>query len=280
MLVFTKLHSGIKHEGLCKKDDNDHKKARVAVYHGKEKEKLQLCEENVRLANEVATKKQKIAQLQNISKDLFEKAARLESEMEKLGIAKKEKCEMTEIEIRQYHDGVRSNFDMLRYIVEQGDTYQPIVDRMKICVLPDASRKASFCLQTFLDNISSENYKASAFSRKTDFDKCREVLFGDILTLSEVEAAKAKRTKPKNIITTALISEWNVVFGKNEIQAKGVSLLWGPSFTFLNVLIYLFGITAQKDSDTAIDLGGPLRQFLSDAMLQMRALSVPVEVLQ
>jgi hypothetical protein len=169
---------------------------------------------------------------------------------------------------------------MLRYIVEQGDTYQPIVDRMKICVLPDTSRKASFCLQTFLDNISSENYKASAFSRKTDFDKCWEVLFGDILTLSEVEAAKAKRKKPKNIITTALISEWNVVFGKNEIQAKGVSLLWGPSFTFLNVLIYLFGITAQKDSDTAIDLGGPLRQFLSDAMLQMRALSVPVEVLQ
>jgi hypothetical protein len=100
ILVFTKLHSGIKHEGLCKKDDNYHKKARVVIDRGKEKEKLQLCEENVRLANEVAMERQKIAQLQNISKDLFEKAARLESEMEKLGIAKKEKRELTEIEMR------------------------------------------------------------------------------------------------------------------------------------------------------------------------------------
>ena len=34
--------------------------------------------------------------------------------------------------------------------------------------------------------------------------------------------------------------------------------------------------TAQKENDTGVDEGGPSRQFLSDAFLQMQTLSVPV----
>ena len=176
-----------------------------------------LKEEKQELEKEVAVSKEKIAQLKDISKDLFDKNKRLESEMKKLGVVEKKRKELTDAELLEYSRDIR---EKLRYIVGQGTTFEPILERMKICVKSDPNKQCSFSLQWFLDYLYDKKDRSSVEKDEvfkiTELRTCREVMFGNILTPNEVEAAKKDKKKPKNIITAALISEWNVVLTKNE----------------------------------------------------------------
>jgi len=220
--------------------------AQSAATRKDQREKQSLETKNTQLENQVGHLELKVFDLEKISKDLFDKCERLKSESRKLGVVEKERKELSQRELEGYQKIIRGHFDLLRYLVEKGNA-----DQIKICVEPDPTGKSSFLLQPFLDNLWDSNIDSSAFSTKAEFEKCREVMFGDIM--SEREAKKDKKKQSKLVIAHALTIEWNVIYSKNEQLSRG-----------------------QMKLDTAVDEGGPSRQFHSDVFLQMQTLAVPV----
>lgn len=154
---------------------------------------------------------------------MSDKFERLKNEKERLGIVKKVKNEITDVEIERWQKGIREQFAALRYEVDFGKKYEP-VEPLNVYVKPDPNNKCSFLLQPFLDSLFDKDIEASAFDKKKkkDFNSCREVLFGDILSIVDAKEHKEDTSKPNpsNLISSALKSKWNVVFTKSESYGR------------------------------------------------------------
>ena len=210
--------SEIDHEALHPPGCEEWRLARSAADRKKEREKQVVVKENQRLKSRVDKVEKKLLDLSKINQVLYDKMKRVESEMQKLGVVKKDKHQLTDSEIQEYRDDLRGQFDLLRYLVCQGNKFETLIEPVKIYVKPDNRANSSFNLQELLDCVYDGKYEDSAFSNKTGFDKCRELFFGDVLTISEAADLKEdrKKKKPTNNITMGLISDFNVIYTKNE----------------------------------------------------------------
>lgn len=189
------------------------------------REKQQMLQENHKLKSRVEDAEKKVIDLSKINKVLYDRIERFRSEKAKLGIIEEDEPELTNEEITEYYEDIKCQFDCIRYIVSQGNKFEPLVQPLKICV-KSSGGKGSFDLQEFLDYLYDCNLERSAFGTKTDLMRCREVFFGDILCINEAEAAKKDKKRPTNNITMALVSEFNVIYSKSELygtskKAKG-----------------------------------------------------------
>jgi hypothetical protein len=226
--IYTKFHSAIGHEAIYFMGDEKYKKARSAADHWKEREKQYLQSENDRLAEKVSAEEQKVADLQKINKSLYDKSERLRSEMEKLGIVKEEKREVTETELEEWCALLIQGWrDDLKHLVTNG--------RLMYMLTPHASQTSKknliltrnilipstvFSLQVFLDSIYNKDesivkknktaYSDEAVFSAQELKVCREVLFGDIVALDELNGKK-----PMNI-SNYLVSKWKITYKKLE----------------------------------------------------------------
>ena len=148
---------------------------------------------------------------------MSEKFQRLKNERDKLGIVTKAKDDITQVEVERWQKCIHQQFASLRYDVDFGHKYES-VKPLNIYVEPDPSRKCSFLLQPFLDSVFNKTLNESAFTTKKDLEKCWDVLFGDILGISEAEKQKedSSMPNPTNYISSALKAKWNVTFTKTE----------------------------------------------------------------
>lgn len=195
-----------------------------AIRSSNKREKRTLETKNIELKKEVAATKEKMAELKEISSDLFDKCQRLESEMKKLGVVEKKKIKITDQDLVEYNRRIRGQFDLLRSIVQKVETFKHggKFERLKICLKPrdlkrNPKEQCSFSLQWFLDYLYDKKDKSRLAQEGvfniTDFRKCREVIFVDIMTQDDIKKANKK---PATMITESLIAEWNVIFTKNE----------------------------------------------------------------
>jgi hypothetical protein len=160
--------------------------------------------------------------LEKINSALYNKNKRLESEMEKLGIEKKETPELTAKEMKEWNDSINCYFSSLRNIVNNGTKFEPIMKPIVISVERDKTGRNGFLLQPFLNDLYDEKRKPSIF-KADDFEICRKVLFDDSPTPDEIEQLKKRKPvgKMKRFnISIALISKWNIIFNKTESYGK------------------------------------------------------------
>ena len=95
-----------------------------AIRSSNKREKRTLETKNIELKKEVAATKEKMAELKEISSDLFDKCQRLESEMKKLGVVEKKKIKITDQDLVEYNRRIRGQFDLLRSIVQKVETFK------------------------------------------------------------------------------------------------------------------------------------------------------------
>eukprot|EP00804_Cyclotella_cryptica_P010431 CCRYP_020963-RC/>CCRYP_020963-RC protein AED:0.20 eAED:0.20 QI:1138/1/1/1/0.5/0.33/9/82/570 len=210
-----------------------------------------------------ATKEQMLT-LKKINSILYNKNKRLESEMKKLGIEKKERPNLSANEMKEWNDSINCYFSSLRNIVNNGTALEPIMRPIVISVKRDPTGRNGFLLQPFLNALYDNKRKESMFTAQ-DFEICHKVLFGDIPTPDEIEELKENKRdgkKPSKMemfnISIAVISKWNVIFNKTESYGTSKAA------------------KQQKEWDTAVDEGGPSRQFFSDVWKQLHTLTVPL----
>eukprot|EP00956_Cyclotella_meneghiniana_P004100 scaffold4989_cov64-Cyclotella_meneghiniana.AAC.1 len=237
--VYADYHGDVGHEALYDAGTEMYLKAIAASNRESEKEKQAVVRENKELKSKVEASHKKVMDLEKVNEMLFNKQKRLEDEMAKLGVVKKEKHAITNDELQQYRDNIKLQCEQMQFLVGPPDQG---FEKVKVCVKPDQDGRASFSLQSFLDSLYDGNMAASAFTTKKDFNRCYEVFFGDIDSVSKAKAVK---------IAKGLIYDFNVEYSNNEVY---------------------------KITKKANDAGGPSRQFINDAFLQMKTLSIPVKV--
>eukprot|EP01082_Thalassiosira_pseudonana_P014115 g11742.t1.2.5e17418b g11742 g11742.t1 contig6:504033-506335(-) len=238
MSLYENYHEGIGHKALFKLNDCNWKKADVAEnkrYIKALRLELRKQEEKIKnLETELKRVEKAKVEFKAISDDRYEQIERLKSELLKLNIPEKSNdTALTEREIARYKHMISHYFMSYRKRISLGLSDDDVKKNMPLIKLQaDQSKKCSFSLQHFFDDM---------YEKKGT--RTHKLLFGDMNTT----------------VTKGLLSEWNVVYQKEEVYEKGKS---GGE---------------QKKPGTAIDEGGPSRQFKADVWKQLSALSIPVK---
>ncbi|KAL7544849.1 hypothetical protein ACHAWF_008211, partial [Thalassiosira exigua] len=184
-------------------------------------------EENAKLQAELETKKKETRLFQKLARDHEKKVKELELMKDKLNVVKKDKEELSDVQVANYKQMIAGNFEMMRQL--SGN-----LKDIKITVVGTGS---GFSLQHFFDDLY-EQKKGPAWT----------VLFGD--------------DHDANKIGKLILSEWKIIYGKHE------------GYDFKRKA----DAKAQKDQDTAVDEGGPSRQFLTDVFKQLNSLRILPEL--
>eukprot|EP01082_Thalassiosira_pseudonana_P010555 g9307.t1 g9307 contig36:306427-308909(+) len=238
---------GIGHKALFKLNDDNWKKADVAENKRYIKalrlgfvELRKQEEKNKQLEAELKRAEKAKIEFKAISDDRYEQIERLKSERLKFNIPEESSdTALNERDVARYKQMISHYFMSNRKRISLGLSDDDVKkNRPNIKLQADRSKKCSFSLQHFFDDL----YKKRN-TKTTQTAQTHKLLFGDM----------------NATLTKWLLSEWNVEYDKKEVYAKGK------------------GGREQKKSDTAIDEGGPSRQFKSDVWKQLSALSIPVK---
>mmetsp|Transcript_18710 Transcript_18710/g.33949 ORF Transcript_18710/g.33949 Transcript_18710/m.33949 type:complete len:932 (-) Transcript_18710:1162-3957(-) len=235
---------GVGHKALYEMNDANYKIAVAAekreLHHEILVGRQKLEEEKARrmqLEHRQIQQTEQLEFLQKTNKDAFQKIKQLEEDKKALHIEEKGK---TPVLSKFELDCYRKSMDAYFGLAKAVASSKLETEEGPLCV--EVHQENGFSLQNFFNKWSS---------RRKD-KKTASLLFCDL------NYGQGKR-EMKNFHGMKIISKWNVQF-KNEIN---------------------YGRTAeakeQKVLDTAIDEGGPTREFLSQCWMQMGDLKLPVE---
>lgn len=217
-------------------------------------------EEKEKLRANLDKQNKQAAWFKKLARDHQEKIKSLETMREKLQVQKRDDVKLSDSQIAMFEKMATHNFDMMRNILLKKPA--DLEKEVEISVLSE-SGGSGFSLQHFFDNLYDDEH-----NRKDP----RTVLFGN--------------ENANNRIAKLIVSKWIIDYGKQEVydfkskaDARGKSCL---NFFFLPLpplTIHCNSFIpslAQKKKDTAIDEGGPYRQFVTDIFKQLDTLSVRV----
>jgi len=221
----------------------------TAQYKRAEDEELRLLEEKIVIGDRVMRKQEEDKEkllcelkkkeneknvLKKTAGDHLKKIEELEAWRKKLDVQEKEQEKLSDGHIAKYEKMLRHHFEMMKRLVD--DPKKNESKKKVTMTVMGASGSSGFSLQDFFDSL---------YPRKTE---ARMVLFGD------------ETSNDNNRITKLILSEWNIVFDKQE------------KYDFKEKK----DAKERKKGDTGVDEGGPSRQFLTEVFGQQGTLCVKI----